>query len=80
MYIIYGAEWCDSCIKAKNLLNEKNIPYEFKDVDKSDISEEFKIILESCENSSIPKIIKVNAGFSEFIGGYKELENGLLCR
>jgi len=31
--IVYGADWCADCHRAKSLLDEHNITYEYKDVD-----------------------------------------------
>ena len=31
--ILYGADWCPDCRRAKNYLNENNISYTFVDVD-----------------------------------------------
>lgn len=72
MYTIYGAEWCDFCIKAKELLDEKKIPYTFKNVDDSQVAEDFKKMIGK-EHSSIPQIFASNGGFHELIGGYQEL-------
>lgn len=32
---VYGASWCGPCQRAKQYLNEREIPYEYVDVDEN---------------------------------------------
>ena len=31
--IIYGTEWCGDCVRSKKLLDEKEMPYKWIDID-----------------------------------------------
>jgi glutaredoxin len=76
MFTIYGTDWCEFCIKAKELLDEKKIPYSFKNVDDGQVAEDFKKLIGK-DHSSIPQIFNSSGGFHELIGGYTELSNKL---
>ena len=39
--IMYGADWCRDCVKAKELLLEKNIDYTFLDITDSEKGKEY---------------------------------------
>lgn len=31
--VIYGTEWCGDCVRSKNLLDKKEVPYKWVDID-----------------------------------------------
>ena len=73
MYTIYGADWCEFCVKAKELLEERHIGYQFMNVDDARIAEDFKKIIGK-EHTSLPQIFKSSGdGFHELVGGYTDL-------
>lgn len=43
--IIYGANWCKDCTKAKELLDERNIPFTFLDITDSKHGKEYSQII-----------------------------------
>lgn len=64
---------CPFCIKAKNLLIEKDIQFEYCSVDHSmPLLNHYKEIY---NHKTVPMIIKINteSKSEEFIGGYSEL-------
>lgn len=71
-WTIYGAKWCKSCVKAKDLLESCNIKYTYHDLGNkestSKVIEEFKKITD--EYAYIPMIFN----YDEFIGGFTDLE------
>lgn len=73
MVVIYGAEWCSYCIKAKILAKQFNVDFQFKDVDDVSIKQELKELLP--EYKTIPQIW----WHGNHIGGYNdfacEIEN-----
>lgn len=73
MVVIYGAEWCSYCIKAKILAEQYRIDFEFKDVDSTNIKQQLKTLLP--EYKTIPQIW----WHGNHIGGYedfaREIEN-----
>jgi glutaredoxin len=73
MVVIYGAEWCSYCIKAKILAEQYRIDFQFKDVDNTNIKQELKELLP--EYKTIPQIW----WHGNHIGGYddfaREIEN-----
>lgn len=73
---LYSADWCPFCVRAKRLLEEKGIPFQEFNVDKSEgLREE---ITKKTGHKTIPQIFIDE----EFIGGFTELsvlnENGEL--
>jgi glutaredoxin 3 len=43
MYHVYGKNWCAYCDRAKKLLSEKNIAYEFHNIEENDIAYDYMI-------------------------------------
>ena len=64
---IYSADWCPFCIRAKKLLDEKNIPYEDFNVDETPGMREE--LVKKTNYKKVPQIF-IN---DEFIGGFDEL-------
>ena len=64
---IYSADWCPFCIRAKKLLDEKNIPYEDFNVDETPGMREE--LVKKTNYKMVPQIF-IN---DEFIGGFDEL-------
>jgi len=67
MVIIYGAEWCSFCKKAKELCQDYGIGYEWRNVDDPEYKEELKLKLPDVK--TIPQIY----WHHRYIGGYQEL-------
>lgn len=65
--LIYTIPTCPYCIKAKELLRNKNIPY--KDIDLSNNPSLRKQLIEQTGQKTVPQIFINN----KFIGGYTEL-------
>lgn len=40
--IVYGAKWCPHCVNLTSWLNEKEIPYAYKDIDVQENEKEFR--------------------------------------
>lgn len=78
MITIYGAEWCGWCIKAKELAENRNLPYTWKNAEDPILYDEMKVL--APQSSTIPQIFwdeRYIGGYSEFameientIGGY----------
>lgn len=68
MITIYGATWCPYCVKAKELCEERNIPFEYIDVDELE---------EPDERVNPAKPIPQIYDGDTFIGGYTELRDTL---
>jgi len=63
---------CPYCIKAKHLLIEKDVPFEYSSVDHSkELLEHFKT---TYNHGTVPLVILKEDGMDDkFIGGYTEL-------
>lgn len=53
---VYGADWCPDCRRAKRLLDERQIPYRWVDIDKDREGEKF-VIQTNRGNRSVPTIV-----------------------
>jgi glutaredoxin-like protein len=53
---VYGAEWCPDCRRAKRILDERQAPYHWVDVDRDRAGEKF-VIQTNRGNRSIPTIV-----------------------
>jgi len=75
-YKIYGTETCPFCVMAKNLLERKNIEYEYLTMEAgSDILVEIK---ERTQQLTVPLIFEVTeTGTETFIGGFIDLNKKL---
>lgn len=78
MFEIYGRNNCVWCDRAKELLEDKNLDYTFKNIEENKTYlAEFKYLFIGA--TTVPKVVYVvnqeGADFSEntIIGGYKEL-------
>ena len=54
--IIYGADWCGDCIRARRFLNQFNIQYHWINIDRDEIGEEYVLKLNKGMRS-IPTIV-----------------------
>jgi glutaredoxin len=75
---IYSKDNCPFCVRAKNLLNLKKIPFtEIKlgvQATKEDIQTRLALLGESVVVSTVPQIFyKDKAGKVHYIGGYDQL-------
>tara|TARA_R110000751_G_scaffold266072_2_gene365124 strand:+ start:516 stop:770 length:255 start_codon:yes stop_codon:yes gene_type:complete len=71
-YILFVKETCPFCIKAKNLLDEKGLPY--KEVNfNAQQSEILNEIKEAYSWETVPVIFYRDDSRVEFIGGYTDL-------
>jgi len=67
MYKIYGKEGCVFCVKAKKLLDRKNIHYNYIDIDENEQARHF--VKNVIEAKKVPQIFDdVN-----YVGGYTDL-------
>lgn len=70
IWVIYGAPWCKYCVKAKELLESKNIPHNYVDItDYGAINVQKQLSELTNDMQTIPIIFNGN----NFIGGYSEL-------
>jgi len=60
--IIYGADWCGDCRRAKKFLNTQNIPYTWIDTDDNPEAESF-VKQKNNGNRVIPTIIFPDGSF-----------------
>ena len=67
MYIIYGITKCRSCDKAKALLTEKGLEFEFINLD---LNPEHFHVIQELGTITVPQIFD---GTGEHIGGYEDL-------
>lgn len=67
MITIYGAEWCMFCKKAKNLLEDYQLDFEWKDVDTPEVYDELK--------GKLPQIKQIPQIYwgERHVGGFNEL-------
>lgn len=54
--IVYGADWCPDCRRAKRILDERQTAYRWVDIDKDRAGEKF-VIQTNGGNRSIPTIV-----------------------
>jgi glutaredoxin-like protein len=54
--IIYGADWCVDCLRAKRFLNQFNISYRWINIDRDESGEEFVLNVNKGMRS-IPTIV-----------------------
>lgn len=53
---VYGADWCPDCRRAKRILDQRQIPYRWVDIDKDHEGEKF-VIKTNHGNRSVPTIV-----------------------
>lgn len=68
MIIMYGAEWCGWCLKAKALAEQYQLDFDYRDVDNPEIKEQLRVILPANAPTSIPQIW----WHGRHIGGYND--------
>lgn len=74
MIIIYGKPGCSFCKRAVDYCIQNSIHYSYKNVG-SDISvDELRETLNR-HVTSVPQIVSVSNGFSDYIGGFDDLLN-----
>ena len=54
--IIYGADWCGDCLRARRFLNQFNIQYQWINIDRDQIGERY-VLKVSKGMRSIPTIV-----------------------
>lgn len=69
MIEIYGAPWCAYCQKAKALVEERELPFVYKDVENAEFKEELKEKIPEHVRPTIPQIW----WHGRYVGGYTEL-------
>jgi glutaredoxin len=67
VYIIYGITKCRSCDKAKALLTEKGLQFEFINLD---LNPEHFHVIQDLGTRTVPQVFDENG---EHIGGYEDL-------
>jgi len=74
---IFSKKNCPYCVKAKELLNNKNIEYEEAevgvDVTKEDIQQMVNKIGFDIKIKTVPQIFFITDGTIEYIGGFTDL-------
>ena len=68
MYYVIGKNSCPWCIKVKELLEKKNTPYVYKNLDHLSVSkkEAWKnFIMNELNMSTVPVVFKMIGGFTE---------------
>ena len=72
-YIVYGTPNCSFCNKAKTLLEMYKQDYVYKEVGTELTKEQLEETLNR-KVQTVPQIVRVADGFSEYIGGFDELK------
>jgi glutaredoxin len=54
--LVYGADWCGDCIRARKFLVEHQVPFEWIDIESNQIAENF-VIQTNQGMRSIPTIL-----------------------
>jgi glutaredoxin len=67
--VVFGAEYCSFCLKAKTLLEKANTNFSYLDVEEESTMEQLKQYQRQYNYKTIPMIFVD----SKFIGGYREL-------
>lgn len=67
MFIVYGKDSCPYCVKAKNFLEEKNLDYQYINLDTEEKIAKFKS--DNPKVKTVPLILKDDY----VIGGYTDL-------
>lgn len=70
---IYGKPGCSQCDQAKTLCSAKGIGYDYK-VLGTDIQKEQLEEMVGHSIRSVPQIFITQDGFSEYVGGFKDLK------
>lgn len=76
MYNIYGTQMCGYCTQAKQLLESKNIPYNY--VDLTELSQDEKNNLMAVAGTvfrTVPQIFSVENNELQYVGGFTDLKN-----
>lgn len=71
--LIYGRPGCTFCEKAKVLCKMKGIEFDYKVVG-DDIQKEKLEEMVGAPISSVPQIFVIAEGFTEYVGGYTQLD------
>lgn len=53
---VYGADWCPDCRRAKKLLDERSVPYQWVDIETNRAGEEF-VLKTNRGSRTIPTIV-----------------------
>lgn len=72
MLTIYGKANCINCSKARMFCELNQIPYQYKTVGHDITKEQLEEMVGNTIHS-VPQIMYTNQGFTEYIGGFKEL-------
>ena len=73
---IYGTPTCGFCTQAKQLCEKNNVEYDYKTVG-PDITVEQLTEMVGSPVRTVPQIFITQDGFSEYVGGYNELQQKL---
>jgi glutaredoxin 1 len=79
-YLIIGREACGYCVKAKDLLGDVGIPYDYKDIYAISVQErEYLEEIAGAPFKTVPQIFiyQIGGGIAH-VGGYNELISSLL--
>lgn len=72
MYRVYGKNWCVYCDRAKRLLTESDLPFDYVDIEAD--KEEYDYAL---ANSNGRKTVPIIFKNGDLIGGFDELRSHL---
>ena len=73
MVIIYGTPNCSYCARAKEICEINNLPYTYKTV-KVDVTVEQLTEMVGSPVKTVPQIFMSNDGFTEYVGGFNQLQ------
>ena len=71
-FTIYGKPTCGYCTKAKQLLEEYNRSYIYREVGGQVTKEQLEVLV-GAPVKTVPQIFVSEDGFSQYIGGYTDL-------
>lgn len=72
--VVYGTEWCCPCQKVKRELEAADVPFTFRDIDKSIVAKQHALSVQN----TIPLVeVESNNGNRVVIGGYEDTKDTL---
>jgi glutaredoxin len=76
-YVLFGKPTCPFCVKAGNLLEERNLTYHMVNFEE-DQAETLKVVKTAWGWETVPMVFYVNdSGDIKFLGGFDDLERHL---
>lgn len=71
-FIIYGHDECPFCVKAKDLLNDKQETYTEKNIRENDEDRDY--VISTLKQRTVPQIVLKDGDEVTHIGGFEKLQ------